>query len=336
MAVFSTNQNRHLYVANAYAASISEGSAVGTIGGVKCTKDGEIRFAYKGADTVIPSDLIQIKNITSVKAIEAKDLITPLKSVEVTLDPTINEGKPVVGQDYILRIELNQWIAPGDQNKYYKDGAVRVTTGMTAQQFYEAMAKSLNLCFSREIGATKDANPYLEFKATATNLTITEKPQPYRRGIQAQEPVMFEVYPTSIYVDEVDTIWGTTKNVTPKKAEATVGTNAIGNGVKIADLEFFCMGERGDQYRMVGFPNYIPTEYLVDPSKQYNVLEIHHAFTDDGISSYRSEKDITIVSTDKAVITSLIKAINTAAGTNFADFSGAAPTAEAEGALGKD
>jgi hypothetical protein len=47
-------------------------------------------------------------------------------------------------------------------------------------------------------------------------------------------------------------------------------------------------------------------------------LEIHHAFTDTGVNSYRSEKDITIVSDNKAVINSLIGAINSAAGLNIA------------------
>lgn len=55
------------------------------------------------------------------------------------------------------------------------------------------------------------------------------------------------------------------------------------------------MGERGDQYRNMGWPNVIETKYLVDPTKQYDVLELHFAFTDSGVNSYRSEKDITIV-----------------------------------------
>ena len=66
------------------------------------------------------------------------------------------------------------------------------------------------------------------------------------------------------------------------------------------------MGERGDQYREIGFPNYIPTTYLVDPSKEYNVLDLHFAFTDDGVNSYRSEKEITVVDTDGKAIDGII------------------------------
>ena len=114
-----------------------------------------------------------------------------------------------------------------------------------------------------------------------------------------------------------DVIWGEVTNTTPDKASATVGVDAIGNGKKIADLEWFCMGERGDQYRMIGYPNYIPTEYLVDPSKEYNALELHFAFRDEGVNSYRSEKEITIVCDDATKLNSLITAINSAAGLNI-------------------
>ena len=114
-------------------------------------------------------------------------------------------------------------------------------------------------------------------------------------------------------------------DATPAKSAAVVGVNALGNGTKIADLEWFCAGERGDQYRMAGYPNYIPTKYLVvDPTKQYNVLEFHFAFTDTGVNSYRSEKDITVVfplgDTGKEYdeINAFIGAINNAAGTSIA------------------
>lgn len=74
------------------------------------------------------------------------------------------------------------------------------------------------------------------------------------------------------------------------------------------------MGERGDQYRYMGYPNYIPTKYLVDPEKEYHVLDIHYAYTDEGTHSYRSEKDLSVVSADAATMNSIITAIATATG----------------------
>ena len=63
-------------------------------------------------------------------------------------------------------------------------------------------------------------------------------------------------------------------------------------GQKIADLEYFCMGERGDQYRNAGWPNVIPTKYLVDPTAEYDLYTIHYAYVGEGTHQEKSEKDI--------------------------------------------
>lgn len=316
---FSTNQNRHIYVASAYG-DVSETSAVGTIK-VKTVDNGvdkDLYLIYKGADTVLKSPLIPVKNLSYVKATKKEDLRTPFKSQKITLNTEVNGGKLVAGQDYVLRIVLNHWIGMSEYDTYVKDAVVHATAKMTTEQFYKAMVESLNMAFSREVGATKKNNPYLDFKANAAGITITEKEQSWKLGLEQSEPVLFNAQPTTIYIkeDNDDEIWGTVTSNTAKKSEVVVGTTGKGNGHDIADLEYFCMGERGDQYRMVGFPNYIPTTYLVDPSKEYNVLDLHFAFTDDGVNSYRSEKEITVVDTDGKAIDGIIAEINKAAGTS--------------------
>lgn len=320
MATYSVNQNRHLYVAKAYNASVSDASNEGTIGGVKVIgegKDKELVFFYRGADNTLKSDRIQLENLNYAKAFAAADLITPLKSIQVTLDPNVNGGAPVAGQDYVLRITLRQWIGASDEHLYFKDGVVHATAGMTAAQFYQKMVDSLNATFAREIGATKTSNPYFTFDPTG-GVTITEKEQEWHLGTFAQERVLFEVDPTTIFVGGEDVEWGVVTDITPAKSAVTAGVDGIGNGKQIADLEYFCMGERGDQYRGIGWPNIVPTKYLVDPTKEYNVLEFHHGFRDEGVNSYRSEKDITVVSDDASVINDLITKINTEAGLNIA------------------
>ena len=317
MAVFSTNQNRQLYVANAYSATVDDTSAVGTIGGVKVV-DGALHFLYKGADNTLKSDYIQLKNLDYAKAVAAADMIAPLKSVKVALDANINGGAPVGGQDYVLRINFRQWIGMSELDQYVKDAAVHAGAGMTAAQLYTAMKNALDVAFARELGGSKTSNPYLSFSADATGITITEKEQDWQLGTQSLERVLFDVVPTTIFFSGEDVEWGTVTDITPAKSAAVAGSTGIGNGKYIADLEWFCMGERGDQYRMVGWPNVINTKYLVDASKEYNVLELHFAFTDTGVNSYRSEKDITIVAEDDSVLNSLISKINTEAGTNIA------------------
>nr|DAG90182.1 MAG TPA: Structural protein [Crassvirales sp.] len=322
MSVTSLRQNRQFYVANKL---VTDATALANKGEIKVKSIGDIEkevyFEVLGPDTVLKSDYIQVKNITAAKAIKAVDMETPMKKVLVTLDSSVNGGTPVVGQDYILRINLRQFYNMSDQDQYFKDAAVRAIKGMTAKQFYEAMEKALNLCFSREVGANAKSNPYLTFSSSAAGLVIEEKPQSWHLGTEAQERVYFDVVPTTIYCDGADLIWGSV-------ADQTASTK-IGNGKKIADLEYFLLGERGDQYRKIGWPNDVETVGMVDPTNTYDVFEIHYAFTDTGVNSYRSEKDITIAvptavkadsdgGADYTVINAIIGAFNTATGLNVA------------------
>lgn len=322
MSVFSTRQNRQFYVANKL---ITGATALANKGEMKVKSIGDIEkevyFEVLGPDTVLKSDYIQVKNITAAKAIKATAMETPMKKVLVTLDSSVNSGKPIAGQDYILRINLRQFYGMSDQDQYFKDAAVHAVKDMTATQFYAAMEKALNLCFSREVGANVKSNPYLAFSSSASGLVIEEKPQSWHLGTEAQERVYFDVVPTTVYDGTTDLIWG--------KAVEQTATTKIGNGKKIADLEYFLLGERGDQYRKIGLPNDVETVGMVDPTKTYDVFEIHYAFTDTGVNSYRSEKDITIAvptavkttdggGADYTVINDIIGAFNTATGLNVA------------------
>ena len=247
-------------------------------------------------------------------------MTTKMRKVEVSLNSSVNSGAPVVGQEYILGINFKNFFSSGDASQYYKDAAVHVTSAMTtAKALFDAMKAALDLAFSREDGATATSNPYLAFSVTGTGanakLVIEEKEQDWILGTKKQRRILFDVFPSTVYVGGGDTVWGTVADVTP--------TTELNNGKKIADLEWFCAGERGDQFRGMGYPNVIHTEYLVDPTKEYSVIEIHFAFTDSGVNSYRTEKELTIAvpngSTAAAkytAINSIITAINTAAGTN--------------------
>jgi hypothetical protein len=324
-----------MYVASTYSATVNGSSATGVIGAVKAVEDilgKEFYFLYKGADTVLKSDRIKIQTLTA-KAFKASDMIIPLKKVKVALDSNINSGNPIAGQDYELTIHLPGFYLDTPIEDYYKYGVVHATAAMAAdkKEFYKAMVKSLNANFAREVGATATSNPYLAFSAGTSGsedgIYIVEKEQPWTLGTESQRRVDFEVLPQEIYTGGEDVVWGVVTDQTPAKADAVAGSTGIGNGKKIADLEYFCMGERGDQYRNMGWPNVIKTNYLVDPTKEYNVLEMHFAFTDTGVNSYRSEKDITVVfqmgaaSHEYDQINAFIGAINSAAGTSIATLS---------------
>ena len=317
MANFSVNQVNQMYVAN--NGYTSNGTAKGQITKVVKTPENQLYFLFNGADTVLKSDYIPISTITYAKAIDAADMADKMRKVYVTLDSNVNSGNPVSGQDYLLGINFKNFFSSGDASQYYKDAAVHATSGMSASDFYKAMVGELNKSFAREDGATKTSNPYLAFSvdnaSTATKIIIEEKPQEWALGTKKARRINFDLLISTIFTGGDDVRWGVWEDTTP--------TTTVGNGQKVADLEWFCAGERGDQYRLVGWPNVIPTKYLANPENEYHIIEIHYAFVDTGVNSYRTEKDVTIAvpkgATDHEydAVNAVIGAINSAAGTTL-------------------
>ena len=350
MSVFSTNQARHLYVATAFkSTNVIASDAAGSIAVKADTAKNHLYFEYKGADNLMRSDLIDIKNILYAKAINADDMAHELKAVTVTLDSNVNSGAPVAGQEYILRIAFRQYVGMSEEDQYFKYGMVHAYTGMNADEFYKVLALSIAKNFSREVvplikievhstatkskggfdsngymvvtpttkdnGKSDTTNPYYATDTLVTDIDsirITEVEQPWRLGVMAQTPVYFTVQSVPVTVNGDERHWATL-------TEGTSGS--IGNGKLIADLEYFCMGERGDIYRGVGFPNSIPTKYMVDASKKYYVLDIHYAYVGSNEAVQKSEKDITIVCADKAELNKIITAVNGATGLTIASLS---------------
>ena len=343
--VFSTNQVRQLYVvtavqstANKTDGTVAESASAGTIA-LKTDKEGKnLYFQYKGADNLMRSDLINKDNILCVKAVsaEASAQKYALKKAVVKLDADINEGKPIAGQDYILRICINPYVGMSDEEPYFKYGAVHAVKDMSPAKFYTKLAASLFKNFSRElnkmleftisgktVGRVKTSADGTEtlidtsgaaitVEDTYTDgITITEIEQDWVLGIKEQTHVNFTIIPTTVSYNGDEVKWGT---VTYSNS-----TTTRNNGRLIADLEYFCMGERGDQYRNVGWPNVIPTKYLVDPDTAYNILEIHYAYVGSNEGPQKSEKDITIVCSTKATLNKLIGQLSTASGLTIAE-----------------
>lgn len=336
MSVFSVNQVRHLYVVNS-VSDPSESSTAGT-GNLKDAVD-EIYLAYKGAGGLTRSDLINKKNILWAKAVDGSTLNEKAYIEEIKLNSEVNAGDPISGQDYILRILFENAFGMSDEDHYYKYGAVHATSSMTAADFYRALAKSLFMNMSRELNqfvtiALADASVVRPITSmsdfdsgstlgqlTPTRVLIIENAMEWKRGTMAQDRIHFNCSCSTVTHDGDELIWGVVKNNT---ADPSIIPNVytvptvVTQGHKLADLEYFCMGFRGDQYRLIGWPNYVPTEYLVDPTASYYIFEIHYAFVDDNQAVQKSEKDITIISTDKTSLNTLVSTFNTLTGLSVA------------------
>ena len=233
-----------------------------------------------------------------------------------------------------------------DEDQYFKYGVAHAYANMTASDFYKIMAESLAKNFYRELqplvdiqlinhttGASNNDDDTLvpvlingqiqklaalEGGHEYSGIVIDEVEQDWVLGTKACVPVYFQVFPQMITVSGDERIWGIVEETDP--------VGYVNNGKTIADLEYFCMGERGDQYRNVGWPKVIPTKYLVNPDNEYNVIDIHYYWSGANENVQKSEKTISIAvpkigatnSVSNTLTNNIIQAINTATGLSIA------------------
>ena len=304
MAVFSTNQVRQLYVVNNVASSES---ALATAGDIFAKKSGDdIYFKYVGAlgDTM-RTDIVNQKQLIYTSVATSDKLAYKLKGQVIMLNPNVNGGKPIEGRDYILRVLFSEYIGISPVDKTLKYGTVHITPGMTASDFYAEMAYALMQSQKREpnpimnvaviVSGTFEGNEIsdtdtlqnIKGMGTIEGIVIFEAGQPWHLGVMPQGVIKIDAQVTRITYNGDDSIfWGVVEDATMPSSYV------LPEGQKIADLEYFCMGERGDQYRNAGWPNVIPTKYLVDPTAEYDLYTIHYAYVGEGTHQEKSEKDI--------------------------------------------
>lgn len=325
MFIGSDNQFRNLYVMKTYKASESALAAVGDTTLKVDTAKNSMYLVYKDTEDNLTSDIIDLKNLLYVKSTKAADMARKLNSQSVTL----NED-PISGQDYVLNVEIRNFVALGDDSTHIKFGAVHAVKGMTKSDFYKAMALNLAKNFSREVSPILNVslNKYnstgttntkvavlvngkmqnlaaLTSTETYTSIIIDEVEQPWRRGVAQVEPVNFNTTCGTVLVDGNDVIWGTVE-----KEEG----DPINNGKQIADMEWFYHGTRGDIYREATYPDNFDFKPLVDETKAYSTLDIHFAYVGPGVEVAKSERTITVVCADATELNKLITAIKTATG----------------------
>ena len=338
--VFSTNQSRQLYVAAGIESSLAAIQPAAKKGYVYVgtDKDGCKFINQNGNGGIVRSDLIDPKSIMWATATGPKDTEIKLKAYALELKSGVNSGNPIIGQDYVVRVNFRQMYGMSDEDLYQKYGAVHAKSAVKAD-FLKEMAYSLVKNFNRlyspllYVGladastftliksATKDASGNITFTyvpttevstatgaaiSTPTKLIIAEMSQvnEWQLGTKQYTPVYFQVLPTTVTdatLGEVE--WGTVSDYT------STYNQVVGNGYKYADLEYFCMGERGDQYRNIGWPKSIPTKYFVDPTATYYSLDIQYAYKGTCEDIQNSEKTITILAPAKATIDSIITAL---------------------------
>lgn len=286
MAVFSTDQTRPLYVVLDKAEPMAVDSPVGAMAVRNSVED--LWFEYMspnggdpmGTPGVVRTDLISKKCIDYIRVSPAKT--RPLKRIEVTMNPDVNSGAPVVGQEYLIRMRFFGLGIGGNENQYLKEaGVYRVKPGDTAADVLNALKTSIDLNFSREVV------PYITATVVGNALVIEEVLQPWVRGKRQAEQINFVVEPVVVLYNGGYYPWGVAEDTT------STNTNVLINGRVTADMEWFYLGERGDIHREYAYPNNFETLYLADPTKQYAWIDIQYYYAGDAEDVQKSKKWMT-------------------------------------------
>ena len=362
MNIFTANQVNQVYVVKDVITTLPEVSAGSTLNDemtegqlfVGVTKDNDLYFIHKGKGGITRSDLIPVDNVMYGKATLAEKMETKLEKVSIkinglaTSDGTAT-GNAIAGEDYVLNIEFQNPLGMSPDNKYIVTAAVH-GAGQTQADFMAEMAKSLKKNM-------KGMSKYIDVTTTdgGKTLVIAAKEPDWIRGIKQQKPLMFRVFNSVVYkynstTDKHDEYYWVnaaysngTYNIGGMSVseDATGATNVpttpsagtYGNGKLMADYEYFYMGERGDQYRMKGWPDYVPTQYMITDAEvsgaepaTFDTVGIHFYYNGSNHAVQKSEKDITFivvndretttndnVTTTTGTVVDLIEAINTVA-----------------------
>lgn len=272
-----------------------------------------IYFEHSGPGGITRSDNIDLDKIMYVHATPADEMKINLMEYMVLLSEAAMDGDYVIpGKDYILRIELTNYmgVSPEDSH-YWKYGMVHTTANMTPAMFYKELAKSIIRNMSREAvkflqvfsgegggEVTLDNIETLEFGSSG--LSLKEVEPDWILGLKRQKVIHFNLTGIPFDNDGETIFWLEGENEETELKPFTsgiVGAGALPNSKLAADYEYFFHGERGDQYRMVGWPDYIPTQYMVDSNNRYgyDFVQIHYYYTGPNEGAQKSEKDITFL-----------------------------------------
>jgi len=285
---FSTNQVRHFYVLKNKKSTAAGCTAVGDFCPELVINDSgkAIHIAYRGFGGLTHTDLIPVANIRRINFSPYAKLREALPAVKVGW----TSAEVTVGNEYLLNFRFPQFISLAMEEDYTKSVNFIYVTGST---FGTQLKAAIDTAFANDpynlITVTLD-----ETDNNDLHIIITSNEQPWKRGIMESRTNKALVYGLKEYTPaRVQTSWGTVSDAT------NVATGYIKNGKRIADLEYFCMGERGDMYRNVGWPNVVETEYVITPTEarvgEYDVIDIHYFYQGEGVNNDYSEKVITFV-----------------------------------------
>lgn len=303
MHLFTDNQVTHFYHATEDATGSSFSA---TKGGIQVKYDNEYMWLLYNSTSggVQRSDLIKKDNIISVATTKAAAMDRKARKTTITIGSGAS-ATLVAGQTYIVNLRFDHYQGMSDEDITYKVGSYLATsnsdtTSTAAEAIASELAANLGMGWdstnhqSTASNSTVNSldNNLVTISVSSNVITITEKFQPWHLGTMQVVPVYFSASVAPIVSGGIETTaWATVAN------DLEDSSTVLVNSKDIADMEYFYIGERGDIYRLNGFPNYIHTDYTVNPDNAfgYDVIQIHYYYVGSNEQAQKSEKDLIIV-----------------------------------------
>lgn len=328
MALFSVNQNVYWITANEVPTIVKSDNNIINIA-----------LGKKGVN-------INKNNGGYIKYVTFGDLAKNAGSKDFEIDLSTNDAgvNTVVKNNtyYTLNINVPNYHAIGD--RHILELTYTVNSGSSA---------SINGVLNKIKGSiAKDADYAEIFNTPTVTSNVVKLPakgdnEDWILGSMSENPltnIWFEFIEGETVYTQADQLNGNmpyggiggtvlvSGNITGKNHNPVTAADKKAALHAIADMEWFYLGEHGDQQRLKGYP-YVNAAQLRDGYYQvkegeFDLITIHHAYVGNGTFVQKSEQDVIIAVSNEevgegdnkgAISAKTIAAINTAFGTELAD-----------------
>lgn len=256
MAVYSVNQATQMLV----------GASEGFVGS-------DTYYTAEGVPTIIvPAASLIYEGDTTVEK-----LADNATKYTIAVPTTVTEG-----DEFIIRVHVTT--DSGIANTYIKTIGVVATKGKE-DSVHAGTGAAIRTLLNKAL--KRDIESDFEVSGTGANVVIT----PVKHWTLGKRNVIPTLYVEVVCIKS-KTLEGEdlTSWITPESVPMNNGLD------KLKDLEWFCAGERGDQYRGVSYPNDIPFVSKLDGVTNSTAIRVvHFANTCSNEAVQKSEQTLIIV-----------------------------------------
>jgi hypothetical protein len=257
-------------------------------------------IALKTPQSVFKSDIVKFGKVLKYKGLDHAARVLR----QITLSSIGVPATAGLKAEYMVDIRLYNFgsLSVEDYKIFHGHFVLTQTSGpLNAQTVVDGLIDNLNKNLSKEPGATTTTNPLFTFVRTgsagSSALVITAKDQEVELGKKEGRPLEFDV---SLKIKTADG----DPALTHVNTVTAAGKPGVGTGRQVALMEYFYRGNRGDSLRGVGYPYdwTKATKTFANPAGAYDLVEIKHYVSGDGLNALIMPKELTVAALESADI----------------------------------